>query len=406
MITRSIFEMRLHDSLQLQVADPSHYRAAQELKEAAGRLEHEPSLFSGDPNGEFTYEHPILANALLSFRDATEIMLGGRTEGADLQNSSIFRWMLTGVHAFLSRIKGHANLPGMTPRRSVKIRKDVLRVGVIGDAGYRGNAQEEVLNMMKTRHMEKPFDLMVHLGDTYFGGSEREVIRNLIDPFKAAFPEVRIIALCGNHDLYYGETGHIYTIHAFEQPGRYLCVETPHWRILCLDTTTGATGILRNDAKLDLGQVEWLDEYLARKGKPIVLMSHHYIVSAWGGGCRSLERQLKHRLKRGVVAWYWGHEHVCAAYKRTHWGFYGACIGNGSFLEVREPPTAPDLLDWAAKKHCCCFGDRGPRFWPHGFLELELSKDVKSDKGVIREEYFLEEGERHSRELEFLEAAC
>jgi predicted MPP superfamily phosphohydrolase len=128
----------------------------------------------------------------------------------------------------------------MTPRRPIVFEKPVLRIGVLGDAGYRGNAQEEVLNMMKARHRDNRFDLIVHLGDTYFGGSEREVIRNLIDPLKGAFPEVRIIALCGNHDLYYGEAAHI-CIHAFDQPGRYVCVETPRWRILCLDTALGAT---------------------------------------------------------------------------------------------------------------------------------------------------------------------
>ncbi|MDT7688044.1 MAG: hypothetical protein QOE46_803 [Acidobacteriota bacterium] len=367
------------------------------LREALSRLEANPALFSGDADGVFTYEDPVLAAASLWHRKGTEAAANvGVAAGEGVSKWSIFNWMLTGISAWLNRPKGdYISLAGKTPQASVRLDKPLTRVAIIGDAGYNGSAQATVFRYVRERHRENPFDLVIHLGDTYFGGGEAEMLSNLLAPL-STLREGNVFTLCGNHDLYYGAKGYLAALHVLHQPGRYFAIETPRWRIACLDTALGAEGFLRDDGALDEGQLEWLDGCIAADdGRRLVLMSHHFIVSAWGGPSPTLNEQLAARLRDGrrIFSWYWGHEHGCATYGREPHGFYGACVGNGAFLQEYEEPVRPETTEWYAKGRCGCPGSAASKYWPHGYLELELGEE-----GAI-ETYHLENGETYARTL-------
>jgi hypothetical protein len=365
------------------------------LKEAMKRLKENPSLFSGDPGGFYTYNDPILANIEAFVRAGLDAPIGeAGPPGSNLRNRSIFRWGLVGVHAWLSRgDRALATLGGMTPTRVIDFTKPVVRLAVVGDAGYAGLSQQNVLNMIRRRHTDKAFDLIVHLGDTYLGGSETQVLKNLLAPFSTI--DLPMTTLCGNHDLYYGPDGYIAALKVLHQPGRYFCVETPALRIACLDTALAAERILRDDGMLDEGQLHWLDNLLSlNDGKRLILMGHHVPISAWGKPTQSLVLQLDQRVKERIFAWYWGHEHSSAAYSRTPQGFYGACVGNGAYRErYGAPHIAPERVQWYAQGRCKCYGSEGPDFWPHGFLELELTSNHLS------ETYHVEDGTSYERTL-------
>ena len=180
------------------------------------------------------------------------------------------------------------------------------------------------------------------------------------------------------------------------QKVRYFAIESPSWRIACLDTTLAARGFRRNDGLLDDDQLEWLQRLAgASERKPLILLSHHYIRSHWHGPIESLRRQLAEWSRANVFAWYWGHEHHLAAYNRGDHGYYGACVGNGAFLESWSPARTdwPDSPNWHAPRGCSCYGTRGENSWPHGFLELELRPDA------IAETYHFEGGEPYLRTL-------
>ncbi len=216
------------------------------------------------------------------------------------------------------------------------------------------------------------------------------MLTNFLGPYMDIGPPV--LTLLGNHDLYFGAEAYAEALKVLKQPGRYFVIENTHWRIACLDTALAAERLLRNEGLLDPGQLSWLDELVADE-KPLILMSHHFVVSGWGTISNGLKQQLSKRLKN-VFAWYWGHEHSCATYDKKDVGFYGACVGNGAFLEVWREPSRSPIPTWHAMGRCNCYDGRA-KFWPHGYLELELHPEK------IIENYHLEVGETHSRILEF-----
>jgi Calcineurin-like phosphoesterase len=357
---------------------------AEMIRNAADRLRLNPGLLSGNPLGVYTYEDPILAIAAEFVRRATTAPVGHAADGRRLQNRSWFRWALAGVRAWRSRgDMAWGALGGRTPTEAIKITELPARIAVVGDAGYECAAQARVLQSISERHKVAPFTLGVHLGDTYFAGSEAETLTNLLNPLAAlSFP---FASLCGNHDLYYGPAGYSATISILRQPGRYFTVEAPGWRIACLDTSLACERTLRNDGKLDEGQLAWLDRLLGKKdGRQLLLMSHHYIISDWSDPMGSLHDQLRDRLNGRVLAWYWGHEHNLVAYRRTSFGFFGACVGNGAFLEKRKPKRKGATgTEWMAEGECKCYRNCHG-FWPHGWLELEIQESA------LKETYYVE----------------
>lgn len=366
----------------------------QELRRTKEILKKNPSLFSGDPAGFFTYGDPVLANIAylcqLHLLKPSVAALAGEDERS-ISKKNFWGWAKTGVHLWLSRnAKSYQTLMGMTPRDPIKINKDIVRLAVIGDAGFKGQAQKTVLASIKERHRENPFDLLIHLGDVYFAGNEKEFLKNFLAPFQKVGPTV--LALVGNHDLYFGGEAFLDTLDVLRQPGRYFSVENSNWRVVCLDTALPDETLRRNSGRLDEGQLRWLDELLATdEGKETILMSHHYIVSGWGKSSWKLKSQLAPYLKK-IFAWYWGHEHGCAVYDKKTAGVNGACVGNGAFSETWKPPSSAPLPKWYAKGRCACHRTRS-KYWPHGYLELQLEP-----KRVI-EKYNLEGGKAYTRIL-------
>lgn len=366
----------------------------QELRLARER-QRDPDLFSGDPDGIFTYDDPVLAITAYLYHahlQMTSVLGIAGKRGEALRNEAYWRWARVAVHIWLSRDdKSYQTLMGRVPRRAIKIAKEVVRIAVVGDAGYSGQTQANVLYAIRERHRTSPFDLLIHLGDIYFAGQDSEFLRHFLAPFREVGP--RVLTLVGNHDLYFGGNAFLSALKVLRQPGRYFCIENPHWRVACLDTALYAETLLRNYGLLDDGQLSWLDEQLeADDAKSTILMSHHYIISGWGKSSGDLKRQIASRLNK-VFAWYWGHEHACATYDKKDVGFYGACIGNGAFLEPWTAPGGQPMPTWYAEGRCSCYREQS-KYWPHGYLEIEL-RPTK-----VIENYHLEGGESYERTLE------
>lgn len=392
------FEKWLTDnSKKHEARDESEKSALKAIQDALNDLKKVPSLFSGDPFGDFTYDHPILAIAITRFRTCLdpENRLLFRSDGS-LNNAAVFKWVKTGVSAYLKYgSKSIKELRKRVPEEPLKLQDDaIVRIAVAGDAGFPNTAQENLIRKINALNKTKPFNLFIHLGDTYFAGSDREFLHNLLVPFHAV--KFEKVALCGNHDLYQGGTGFGAVITMWDQPGRYLAVETKSWIIACLDTAQGAQDRYRMKGKLDDKQFQWLEGLIKNKGeKRIILMSHHSPITAWSKSKKKtlLMTQLE-KLSSDIFAWYWGHEHVCAAYPPATRGFYGACVGNGVFQEKWSKPSkkTPHPTEWYSEARCKCLRDPLPfvkrHFWPHGLLELELHSDK------IIETYHVE-GEKH-----------
>jgi hypothetical protein len=377
---------------------PKRVRASEDaarelLADAFRRLDENPGLRRLAPDGAIAYSDPVLSVAAMWCSVAEQV--GAAAAGDDLKKSSMWKWAIVGIQAWLNRSdKGLKELAARTPKRSRRIDKESARIAVVGDAGYSGVAQQRVIFSIREIHERKPFDLVVHLGDIYFSAGEAEVLRHLLVPF--SYIDAPLVTLCGNHDLYHGPNGYLAALKLLKQEGRYFLIETPHWRIAALDTSLGAARILRDDGQLDKAQLDWLDEILlADSERPLILMSHHFMISGWDAPSEPLRAQLAQRVSNRVFAWYWGHEHRCACYDRGTWGFHGASVGNGAFLEPWSAPTRPRIIPlWYGKTtRCSCAGIRPNTYFPHGFLELELAPHL------LKETYYLEGTKSHSRDL-------
>ena len=276
-------------------------------------------------------------------------------------------WIKTGVRALFSKLSNtRVQLAAMTPDAPMATKSTPLRIAVCGDAGFVGVAQDKVIRLILARHRDKPFDFAIHLGDVYFAGDVDEMALNFLNPFsRITKAGIRLLTLVGNHDLYYGGSSFVFAMNMLQQPGRYFLIESPHWRIACLDTSLGAAHIAGDDARLDDKQLEWLDSILAKRdARPVVVMSHHFAISGWGKPPVSLTSQLNDRFNNDAVfAWYWGHEQNCALYSKsasaTYWG---ACVGNGSFNETWNKPTKLPAPVWFPQKPCTCYPHKGLRY--------------------------------------------
>jgi hypothetical protein len=374
--------------------DVSESQVLEEVRRAFRRQKNNPSLFSGDPEGFFTYDDPVLAIAAYIHQShslmSAAVGIAG-DPGEKLRNESVLSWVKTAVHMYLSRNdKGYLTLMGMTPHEPITIDKEVLRIAVVGDAGFECQAQKNVIDNIRRRHLAKPYDMLIHLGDIYFSGGHGEMLKNFLAPFRKAGP--RVFSLVGNHDLYFGGEAFGSMLEDLMQPGRYFSVENQYWRIACLDTAVPAESLRRNSGQLDKGQLTWLERQLELPdGRETILMSHHFVVSGWHNHSKTLKRQLSQRLDR-VFSWYWGHEHSCATYDQKSAGFNGACVGNGAFLEVWKRPNRKPKPKWYAQGRCNCYREDS-KFWPHGYLELELTPRK------LIERFFLEGDESFERSL-------
>jgi Calcineurin-like phosphoesterase len=367
------------DLKRLNSTLPSKAKATLLLREAFKRLDDSPGLRRLAPDGRVAYSDPVLTAAAEYGEAAANIGLASASvEGAELKNSTIWRWAIVGVEAWLNKgDKGMSDLAARVPTKPIELEGSPTRIAVVGDAGYRGVVQDAVIDMIANVHSKKPFDFLVHLGDVYFSAGAQAMLIHLLAPFNRL--GIPWATLCGNHDLYHGPEAYMSALDVLGQPGRYFLIKTDEWQIAALDTSFAAKDFRRGNGELDRGQLNWLKSVIGSAGaRRTVLMSHHFIVSGWDEPSKPLERQLGKLARNKVFAWYWGHEHRCALYDRGSWGFYGASVGNGAFLEQFSAATRHQhAAVWHGNNlRCDCAGITQNTYWPHGFAELEFGSNA------------------------------
>jgi hypothetical protein len=254
-----------------------------------------------------------------------------------------------------------------------------LRVAVFGDWGTGLYGAPVVADSI--RQDPDGFDLVLHLGDTYYSGQQDEVERQLV----AGFPyrsDALNRSLNGNHEMYSGGKSYYTAITGgrFNQRASHFYVQNEDWILIGLDTA-----YVEHDIPPD--EVAWLSRIMAQAGnRKLVLFSHHQPFSLLDQQGPKLVQKLAPFLDgQRIFAWYWGHEHRCVLYdQHSKWGLFGRCVGHGGFPYYRDhlgQPTA-DLI-WKRLRND---GDTpsgnildGPNpyvtadpnaFGPHGYMSL------------------------------------
>jgi len=211
---------------------------------------------------------------------------------------------------------------------------------------------------------------VIHLGDVYFAGEEREVQERFLDCWPVALGEegrYRSWAVMGNHDMYAGGHG-FYECMLMDprfagqrtQDGQgisYFALSNRHWQILGIDTAwddhlvphLGHHGFLKDP------QGRWIADRVraAREANQrTMLLSHHqfYTTHADRDDQARAEGNLPEKLQPafdagGIDAWFWGHEHRCQTFAPRTEVRYSACIGHGAMPEAVGGGT-PEAGEW------------------------------------------------------------
>jgi hypothetical protein len=240
------------------------------------------------------------------------------------------------------------------------------------------------------------FDLLMHLGDVYYSGTEEEIQERFLDVWPRTAGAISR-ALNSNHEMYSGGFGYFKrALPALGQTSSYFAFQNAHWLLVGLDTAYV-------DHAMDGEQVAWLNVVIRNAGsRKVVLFSHQQLFSRLDNQGPKLEQALRHLLEsRAITAWYWGHEHQCVIYDpHPRYGLRGRCLGNGGIpeprkKEVRDAPSerTAGAVSWkrlsATADSPSCLALDGPnpdikgeeqKFVPHGFMTLEFNGPTLTER--------------------------
>lgn len=261
------------------------------------------------------------------------------------------------------------------------------------------------------------FDLVMHVGDVYYSGTKREINHNFLAVWpwqtrpRSAGPVV-FRACNSNHEMYSGGKPYVeQTLSRFAQDSSVFALENKRWLLVGLDTAY-------DEWKLAGGQADWLRRLLSRDdGRRAILFSHHQPFSLFSPSKGTLRNDIDkvvaaHRDK--IVAWYWGHEHLCGIYDRyPPWGIHGRCVGHSGFPYFRAAalrglskigPVDTGADEWLVKvpggpapgalildgpnRFIGPKADQRARYGPNGYMTVHLHDDaiaeeVRSSTGQV-----------------------
>ena len=263
-----------------------------------------------------------------------------------------------------------------------------LRIAVFGDWGTGAYGAPVIAESIRSD--PDGFDMVLHLGDTYYSGQLDEVGKQLVHAFPYRDDALNR-SLNGNHEMYSGGKSYHDAILGgrFQQRETHFYVQNQDWVLIGLDTAY-------QEHDMPDAEVAWLTRILNQAGdRKVVLFSHHQPFSLLDNQGPNLVHKLQNFLdSRRIFAWYWGHEHRCVLYdQHPKWGVFGRCVGHGGFPYFRDTlgPVVQDLT-WKKLR-----GDGdvpggaildGPNqyvqgapnlYGPHGFMSLVF------DEGQMRE---------------------
>jgi predicted phosphodiesterase len=227
------------------------------------------------------------------------------------------------------------------------------RVALLADWGTGDDGAKLLLRQIA----EKQPDVVIHLGDVYYSGTEHEFQNYFYKIWQDTLGIPRVnwggrpnavtkpatFTLSGNHDMYAGGAPYYTVLDMIGQPASYFCLRNEDWQFIALDTGIhDVNPVDQQPTFLEQTEVDWLKDKIAQAGKrKTILLSHHQLFSAFEKiGDQPVNAELKKQLGDilpQVTVWYWGHEHNLVIYDRFE-DVTARCIGHGAF------PVAVDEL--------------------------------------------------------------
>ena len=233
-----------------------------------------------------------------------------------------------------------------------------LTVGVLGDWGTGTEVAQAVLKAL----MGHQPDLIIHVGDVYYAGTEEEAEDNflrILNEAREAHP-VPVYNLPGNHDYYSGGKPFYNQLAALNaaphapsgtpvQEASYFCLRNERWQLQGMDTgyhDHDLTRVGEDITRLRKTEAMWHEDKIRSAGnRNTLLFSHHQLFSAFlnigtkhdgeenpGNFNAHLYDVFGPFLETGrLTAWFWGHEHLLEIYAPYQQLDKGRCIGYAAF---------------------------------------------------------------------------
>jgi hypothetical protein len=233
------------------------------------------------------------------------------------------------------------------------------RIAIIGDWGTGDDVSKNVLEQVAKF---KP-EILLHLGDVYYAGTESEAKGNFLDICQSILPNIPLYTLCGNHDMYSGGGGYYWLLDQIGQKASYFCLKNDNWMFLAMDTgfhDNNPFNVSTNMTKL-VSQEEWseatwhLSQISNAGNRKLVLLSHHQLFSPFGSvgsvdGTAYAYNPTLYDVFAPVLSkvewWFWGHEHTLGIFP-PHIGLKrGRCLGASAvpvFSDQQQYATASGL---------------------------------------------------------------
>jgi len=231
------------------------------------------------------------------------------------------------------------------------------RLAIVGDWG---TGDDVATNLLKQVAAFSP-DILLHLGDVYYSGTQDEERENFLDICQQVLGNnVRLYSLCGNHDVYSGGDGYYWLIDQIGQQASYFCLQNANWQFLAMDTgyndndpfTVGSnmTGLVRIGS---WAEEDWhLDKINLAGSRKNVLLSHHQLFSPFGsvgsdgtGKAFAYNKHLRGTFQAvmdKIVLWFWGHEHTLAVFDPYMDLKRGRCVGASAVPVFKDQQSYSD----------------------------------------------------------------
>ena len=300
------------------------------------------------------------------------------------------------------------------------------RVALVGDWGSGTVVARQLLDQI-TGHQP---DVLIHLGDVYYAGTEHENRVALLDPVESILrrdgKKIPVYNLSGNHDMFSGGVGFYRTLPKLNPPPDYAPEQGQQASYFCLRSIGGGwqflamdTGLHDHDLFGTAGQLTYLEaseeawhvdkiERFSAAGGRTVLLSHHQLFSGLQeigdpktprtageqaanpkllASWRKFQQAAKGGGDAAIAAWFWGHEHNLSVYQPYLGLERGRCIGHGALpIYARDNPydhdlgipDPPRLVDDPRQPGQPLQLDVVDQVFAHGFVILDLDDDQRT----------------------------
>jgi hypothetical protein len=303
-------------------------------------------------------------------------------------------------------------------------------VALIGDWGTGTKEARDVLQQVARKNP----DVVIHLGDIYYSGTERETQENFLQVCNEVFDRKggrpAIYTMSGNHDMYSGGVAYYNLLKQLNpapafaveqaQPASYFCLRSPGaWQFLAMDTGLhdhDPFHVLDAAPYLEAAETDWhLDKINAfhQAGGRTILLSHHQLFSAYepigklsgvtpeeAAFNQNLLASFREVLQDGkIAAWFWGHEHNLCIYEPFGSLNKGRCVGHGAIpvfgldQPYRQLPQRrnPQLVVDPVRKTPIELGLNADGVYSHGYVMIYLD-DKRQRADVL---YYQENDEKN-----------